>query len=326
MGDVEAYSVSSFWPKQEFDFSENGFLEFDVNINMGHTGRSWFEIMLCPRTELKVGAAIDWLPISETYPKDRIVFEFNQVFRTIRVGTGAVSPNGWLIQEKQWWSWDFQYPNDPALNDHRIRRKMRMQFDKTNSNITWEIEREDGTMDEMHVQVDLPFQRGLVLFKTHAYTPKKDGNIDTYTFHWDNIRFTGPVIGKYQIFEADNVVYLQANGNRPIGDTETVTITIPPGTKTSSPIVLFGQVESPIRGQVLLSINGGNSITINPYDYETDGCWSHGWKSFRHEVDTSHILEGSNTFQWTVGPRPSCVVDWLWDGFSVKFLQLQIDE
>jgi len=57
-----------------------------------------------------------------------------------------------------------------------------------------------------------------VLFKTHAYTPEKDGNTDQYTFHWDNIRFDVPVVGRYQAFEAQDVVYLQANGDRPIGE------------------------------------------------------------------------------------------------------------
>ena len=48
----------------------------------------------------------------------------------------------------------------------------------------------------------LPFTRGLVLFKTHAYNPTKDGNHDVYTFHWDNIRFDGPVGGRYEVAEA----------------------------------------------------------------------------------------------------------------------------
>ena len=66
----------------------------------------------------------------------------------------------------------------------------------------------------------LPFSQGLVVFKTHAYTPEKDGNVNAYTFHWDNIRFTGPVIGRYESFEANDVVYLQDNGDREIGEQE----------------------------------------------------------------------------------------------------------
>jgi hypothetical protein len=54
MGDVEGYSVTAFWPRQEFDFSYGGVLEFDVNINDNHP-RSWFEVMIVPRAELKTG-------------------------------------------------------------------------------------------------------------------------------------------------------------------------------------------------------------------------------------------------------------------------------
>ena len=36
MGEVEGYSVTSFWPRQEFDFANGGVLAFDVNVNDDH--------------------------------------------------------------------------------------------------------------------------------------------------------------------------------------------------------------------------------------------------------------------------------------------------
>lgn len=324
MGQVEGYSVTSFWPRQEFDFSQGGTLEFDVNINDSHP-RSWFEILIMPRSQLKVGAAKEIFPIDETYPKDRIVFDFGSAAsldkRRIEVGTGALDPNGIVVSEKESQSWRPRYPDDPALFDRRIRRTMRITL--LQKQIIWAIEKEDGAFDEYKISVPggLPFTRGLVLFKTHAYTPEKDGNMNNYTFHWDNIRFSGPTLGRYESYEANDVVYLQANGDRDIGETESVSIDLP---KIGPNPILFGQVHHPMQGQVLLSINGRPNIIVNPYDYDPGSCASSGWKSFQLELAPEWLVEGSNTFTWTIGPRPSCA-DYLWDGFSIKGLEVQFD-
>ena len=61
VGHVSGYSITSFWPKQEFDFSDGGILEFDVNINGSHP-RTWFEVLIAPRDELKINSARSFLP------------------------------------------------------------------------------------------------------------------------------------------------------------------------------------------------------------------------------------------------------------------------
>jgi len=327
MGEVEAYSLATFWPRQEFDFSEGGILEFDININSGHFERSWWEVLIAPRDQMKVAAGPVESAIDETYPNDRIVFDFQRQVRRIKVGTGALAPEGWIANEREWLEYDWAYwydlhPGDAALDDRRIRRKMRIQFEP--ERITWGIETEDGSFDKFSVDIPggLPFDRGLVFFKTHAYTPFKDGNYDTYTFHWDNIRFDGPVVGRYRAFAADDVVYLQANGNRPIGETETVQIDLP---RVGGNPVLFGQVHQPMKGQVLLSINGGPNLEVAPYQYDRDDCISDDWKSFRLELDPAWLVEGSNDLRWTIGPRPDCANGMYdWDGYSIKFLQIQM--
>lgn len=321
MGDVEAYSVTAFWPRQEFDFSEGGTLEFDVNINDDHH-RTWFEVMITPRAELKVGAAHESLPIDETYPKDRIILEYMNNKRYIQVGTGAIDPEGMLVEESEWDFWSGFYPNDPANYDRRIRRTMRITFEQ--DQLIWSIEKEDGTFDDFSVAVPggLPFSRGLVVFKTHAYTPTKDGNTDMYTFHWDNIRFTGPVVNRYESFETNDVVYLQANGDREVGEHESMTIELP---YVGANPILFGQVHNPMQGQVLLSVNGRPDIVVNPYDYNPGVCSSAGWKSFQLPLDPAWLVEGSNTFTWTIGPRPDCADEWQWIGFSIMGLEVQFD-
>lgn len=329
MGEVGPYSVSAFWPRQEFDFSANGTLLFDVNVNEGHSQRHWWEIMIVPREQLKVGAGPVDSAIDETYPIDRIVLDFRNLVRRIKVGSGTVAPNGWLVNEREFGRYDWAYwgdlhPDDPALTDRRIRRKMRIFL--RNDRIYWHIKKNDGKWDTYSVGIPggLPFKKGLVVFKTHAYTPYKQNNFDTYTFHWDNILFDGPTVGKYSAYYSDDPVYLQRNGDRRIGDSQTVSINLQ---EIGDNPVLFGQLNSPKRGQVLLSVNGQPTITVNPYQYDHGDCFSRDWKSFRLPVNPDWLVPGINTFKWTVGERPSCDYGpYDWDGFSVKFLQVQIDE
>ncbi len=332
MGEVSPYSISSFWPRQEFDFADGGVLEFDVNMNLGHENRSWWEIMIVPREQLRVASGPVDSAIDETYPADRIVLDFRRQVRRIKVGTGETAPNGWLADERQFAQWDWAYwstlhPDDPALHDRRIRRTMRVELG--DDSIRWGIETADGSFDDWEVDVPggLPFDRGLVLFKTHAYTPLKDGNTDTYTFHWDDVRFDGPVVGRYDAHPASGPVYLQRNGDRPIGNSETVTIDVPAESLQAAP-VLFGQVHAHQHGQVLVSINGGPDLAVDPHEFDPGGCplgeWN-DWRSFRMELDPDWLQAGENTFTWTVGPRSGCPTAG-WDGFSVKFLQIQTDD
>ncbi|MEM6702060.1 MAG: hypothetical protein AAF690_05110 [Acidobacteriota bacterium] len=329
LGEVDPYSLSSFWPRQEFDFSSGGTLEFDVNINLGHDNRSWWEVLITPRDQLKAAAGPVDAAIDEKYPVDRIVFDFERLIRRIKVGNRALAPDGWITNERQflqydWAYWNALHPDDPALEDRRVRRTMRIRLQK--NRINWGIEMANGSFDEWSVDVPggLPFTRGVVQFKTHAYTPLSTaGNTDTYTFHWDNIRFDGPVRGRYDAFEASDVVYLQRNGDREIGETETVTVELP---RLGGNPVLFGQLHQPKRGQVLVSVNGGPDQQVHPYDYDFDSCYSNDWKSFRLELEPSQLRQGRNTLRWKIGPRPNCDFGpYIWDGFSVKFLQVQMD-
>jgi len=206
---------------------------------------------------------------------------------------------------------------------------MRIQL-SPDGRIRWSILRADGVPDHYEVEVPggLPFTRGVVLFKTHAYTPEKDENFDLYTYHWDNMRFSGPIVGRYDAFETAELVYLEANGNRAIGDTETATIEIP---AIGQRPVLFGQVHGSMIGQVLVSINGSSDLIVEPHQYVVDegvpaDCGSDGWATFSMEVPPELLQPGTNQFTWTVGERPDCAADfWWWDGFSIKSLEVQFD-
>lgn len=325
MGDISAYSVAAFWPRQSFYFGGGGgVLEFDVNINGDHP-RNWFEIMITPREQLKVGAAMDYFPISETYPEDRIVLLFGEghgdAQRKVAVGSGALAPGGWSVYETDWRRWHETYPQDPANTDRRIRRKHRVWL--TPTVINWQIEKEDGSFDDYYVPLPagLPFTEGLVVFKTHAYTPEKESNFQRYTFHWDNIRFSGPVVGKYNVFESSELIHLEANGDRTVGESQSTQISLP---YVGDSPVLFGQVHSPVRGEVLLRVNGGDPITVNPAHYSNDDCSSEHYSSFRVPLAPSELQEGANSFEWIIGER-SCGGSYPWVGFSVKGLEVQME-
>lgn len=332
MGQVDPYSNSLFWPRQEFDFSNGGTLEFDVNINEGHTIRSWWEVLIAPRDQIRFSAAPLQSAVDETYPRDRIVLDFRGDVRQIRVGKDAIAPEGWIVEDRQFGQYDYLdwrdlYPDDPALVDRRIRRTMRIRLE--GDTIVWGIKNEDGVFDEFSVAVPggLPFTRGIVQFKTHAYTPYKLGNQSFYTFHWDNIRFSGPVRQPYTAYHADDVVYLQRDGDRPVGDEATVTINLPESVGASP--VLLGQINGALNGQPLLSINGGPDRVVGLDDYPVDNCVSGQWRdwgSFRVPLEPGELRAGDNTLRWKVGPRPACAAgkSW-WDGYSVKFLHVQAD-
>lgn len=319
MGDVEGYSVSAFWPRQEFDFSAGGVLEFDVNLTSA--ARSWWEVVIVPREQLRVGAARVWLPIDETYPSERILLDFSGGKRRLEVGTGGIDPEGWIGSASDWASWADLHPNDPGVSDRRVRRRMRLEI--SDQYLVWSIAQADGTLDSLTLDLPsgLPFDRGLVVFKTHAYTPRKDGNLDSYTFHWDNIRFSGPVVGRYESFETEELIYLQANGSRAIGDRREARIDLP---RVGSSPVLFGQVHSPMDGQVRLRVNGGPVRTIDALAGTGNPCHASGWTSFRVPLEPADLVVGENTFEWIIGPRSPCVPDWVWDGFSIKGLEVQL--
>lgn len=320
LGDVSGYSVSAFWPRQEFEFANGGQIEFEVNLEPH--GRQWWEVMIIPAEQLKVGAADEVWPIDEVYADDRIVFEFRDSQRRVHLGNGP-GRAGRIDNHEEFTSYADRNPGDPANTDRRIRRKNILAIDEAGSQLVWSIEKSDGSFDTrtFDLGAELPLTRGLVVFTTHAYTPKKVGNHDLYTFHWDNIGFTGPIVGEYQSFEASQAITLESNGNHPVGDSATQTIEVP---QVPTNARLTGQVHYPLVGQVQLSINGAPPMSIDPLRYTTGNCSATGWNSFVVDLEPSLLRGGTNTFEWIVGPRPGCAGDFPWDGFSIKSLEVQV--
>jgi hypothetical protein len=325
MGDVEGYSSTAFWPRQEFDFAAGGVVEWSVNLSAPHA-RSWWEIQIMPRQQLQAAAVNHTLGADETYPAQRIVLTFtDDSTRVVQVGSGEPPPGGVLIEQDKWPGWAMSHEGDPALVDRRIRRHMRLELQR--DRLAWGIEQADGAFDWLQADIPggLPFTRGLVLFTTHAYTPTKDGNTELYTFHWGDIRFSGPTLPMYDVYGSPEVVTLSSAAGGSVGATASQVLTLP---RVERNPVLFGQVHSGMQGQVLVRINDGPQLEITPHSQsaKNSSCYFGTWRSFRVPLDARQLRVGDNVVQWTVGPRPACASgQWWWDGFNVKGLQIQLD-
>lgn len=326
MGDISGYSVASFWPRQEFNFANGGVLEFDTNINNDHP-RSWWEVMIVPKEKARVAAAIDWLPIDEEYSANSIVLRFNPESQREVILTGSDDGTDTTLVKSSSCKWDQPWcvGEDPALNDRRVRRTHRVEIQ--GDKIVWSIEKEDGSMHPFEVLIPqgIDIDQGLVIFKQHAYTPEKDGNTQRYTTHWDNIRFSGPVLPAYEVNEASDVVKLHANGDVPIGTKQTVTVNIP---EVKDNAWLFAQIESPVKGQVELSINGQSFIEIFPEFSDESVCQANGWHTLNQKIDSSMLIQGENTLTWRVGSADSSCdyPSWTNDGYAAKSIQVRFND
>ena len=351
------YSIASFWPRQEFDFSGGGVLEFDTDLADSRDGGSWWEVALMPRQEFVASPAIWWRPWDgDRYPKDRIVLAVRPGgsgqgwARLMTVGKGAIEPSGVTAEAGDWTTWNNLHPGDPALTDPRIRRKHRIEI--SNSQILWKTQTADGGWDTLTMPLPsgLPMTRALVNFKTHTLGGgNPDGNPNwtpdnaNHTVHWDTIRFTGPVLAPYVAYEASPpVLDLEATRNPtsyiPIsqGTTDTQTVTLP---AIGANPILAGQTHAGAPGHILLSVNGGPKRTVLPMMYPAQSdeayggnqsdpsyCFFNGWRQFRIPLNASELRTGDNTLTWEVGPPTTCTNQQWWpNGFGVKATEIQFD-
>ncbi len=320
MGDVAGYSIATFWPKQEFNFSDGGVLEFDTDLLSGYKSHAR-EIVIVPRGQENYFTAVEWAPITETYPPNSIVLSFSEQKRHLRVHSRE---DGQLYNDGDWKVWGREYPDDPAFEDPGILRTMRIIF--KDRSIDWCIINPGGDCDTytFELDTDLPFSKGLVLFNTLASEPEKSGNTEHYTYQWDNIRFSGSEEPVIRSIVAPELVYMEDNGNRALGDSAAVTMQID---KVGSHPALVGQVHNGKFGQVVVKVNGSDPIEVTPHGPypPDDDCAFKGWRTFFVPIDQSLLSEGENTLEWIIG-EPECEESSVWDGYSIKSLQIQFSE
>ena len=171
MGDVDGYSIVWFSPDQTF--TDQTVISWDVNAtNLGH--RQWWEVAIVPVGSPDL-SCLSWipcdLPTGGGYPSGAVVVSNRD--RTPRIWS-----NGSELSPE--WR-NFCQIDPEACNSKALRRP-------------WSVtDNRDGTItvrfrDETWTKAgSFPDGEWKVVFKDHNYTPTKDGPVQGFTWHWDNI-------------------------------------------------------------------------------------------------------------------------------------------
>jgi hypothetical protein len=195
------YTVLDFTPRQPFDWQgRTGVIEFEVGAY--GWARNWWDIYISPPDENLLDVQHnDEGGSGELYPKRAVLFSFLNSKPEVRL----IDNYETVYHFKHWQQYCSAVEDDPACADTAKRKQFRISLSATNWK--WEIQKPDGTWFTLQGTFPQPvsFSRGLLHFEHHAYNPVKDGvPVLSRTFHWDNIRFDGPMIPPRQAFEAAN--------------------------------------------------------------------------------------------------------------------------
>jgi len=194
------YAVTAFMPRQVFDWTgRTG--TFQVDSNVFSFGRSWWDLYIVPADEM-------WVNIQQRnqgginmMPKRAVLFSFGANRPMVEV----IDNHQIVERHTHWQMFQDAFPNDPAVNDPRIRRTFRFRINQTS--YFYEVQKADGSFWVIQGNFDKPltFSRGLTKIEHHAYNPTKDGiNANPWsqwTYHWDNLKFDGPVIPAHTAIE-----------------------------------------------------------------------------------------------------------------------------
>ncbi len=184
IGDTSGYSIGAFTPTETF----SGVREVRWDVNLTDLGfRQFTEVKIIPADEFD----FQQLPCAKDLPCNTpevgevgavAVSFFNHKLH-IHDGTSLTKGRD---------EWYDLYPADPALSSIKIRRTQIFR-DNGDGTLTFGVEREDGSFEELTVTGSFPSGPVRVVFADHNYTPLKavrDGNVEgpmTFTWHWDDI-------------------------------------------------------------------------------------------------------------------------------------------
>ena len=178
MGNVDGYSIVAFSPARRFaDASQ---VCWKVNLT-DFGARSWTEVLILPEEAFQAnGGSMAYVdpdfetvagpPAAFAFPDGAVAFDFFS--HAIQIWTGR-EPGVWDQFETF------------TTDDHAYRYEHCL-VDNGDGTITATQER-DGGDRVVTVPGSFP-DDARVLFKSHAYTPGKDGTAPSATWHWDDIR------------------------------------------------------------------------------------------------------------------------------------------
>ncbi len=186
LGDIDAYSILSFSPKQVFSTVSR--VCWDQNVTWSTLrGRQWTELVVRPAAEL---------------PGDGRMSHTNATFRSVDDTALAHGPTtvGVMLQGpagagafyggvERWYD-DFYFQDTEGLNSKAIRRQ-HCVTDNKDGTLTLSIDQGAAGTYSRSFAGSFP-RNARVIFEDHKYTPNKRDDASappttSYTWHWDNI-------------------------------------------------------------------------------------------------------------------------------------------
>jgi hypothetical protein len=181
IGDTSGYSIGAFTPNQTF----TGVREVRWDVNITDLGlRQFTEVKVIPSNRFNfqdLPCAID-LPCSTSDVGDLGAVAASFFNHVMHIHNGSS-----LIKDDV--NWFRSSPNDPALSSVVIRRTQIFR-DNGDGTLTFGVEREDGSFEELTVPGSFPEGPVRVVFADHNYTPTK-ADPSSFTWHWDDIEILG---------------------------------------------------------------------------------------------------------------------------------------
>ncbi|MGH2353907.1 MAG: hypothetical protein ACRDJN_20060, partial [Chloroflexota bacterium] len=324
------YGVVSLMPRQPFDWAgRTGTLEVETNVY--GFGREWWDVYILPEDEMLLEIVTnDEGGTGERFPERAVRFSFRDGKPSV-----ALIDNYDIVHEfTHWQRFQDAFPSDPAVGDPRVRRTFRMQLSE--SGWGFAVEKQDGTFWSFTGQFPqrLTFSRGQARVEHHAYNPTKDGIQGTpwsqYTYHWDNLRFDGPVLPARPAFEPGPHFVDLFRAPDPSYVSPAVVIDVPVAAEAIREPVLVGHLASNLNRDEVdfrntshwrqVRVNGGAWQDIPLVKNAPSGV-DRSWSTFR--VPVSGVVPGANRIEFRYPVRPPQAT-WHRDGFRVKDLEIQL--
>lgn len=179
---ADDYGLAALTPSAMADFSQGeAVIRFDVS-SLSVSQRDWFGVVIQPWDDQLPLPIVDWLPDLNGFGRSAIHLDFGGgvicpvVYRDFAAAEGADK----FSSGCRWWeSWE------SALTPSAQTRTT-IQITLSRTRVRVEVPSIGLVWADMTIE-DLGWDKGVVSFLHHSYTPFKDGNGGPNTWHWDNV-------------------------------------------------------------------------------------------------------------------------------------------
>jgi hypothetical protein len=321
------YGVVSLMARQPFDWAgRTG--TFEIDVNPYAFGREWWDVYFVPEDDMLLEIVMrDEGGTGEQLPRRGVKFSF----RDGNPAVAVINNYGIVSDQGTWQKFQDEFPTDPALTDPRIRRTFRFQLSQTGWGFA--VQKADGSMWEFSGTFPQPlsFTRALARIEHHAYNPTKDGIFGApwsqFTYHWDNVRFDGPVVASTPAYEPGPHFVDLMRSPDPNFVSPPVRINVPSSQTQNA--LLTGHIASMLNFDGVdpqnashwrqFRLNGGPWQDILLVKNASAG--ERSWSTFRNPL--TGVVQGENRIEFRYPTRPAQAT-WHWNGYRVKDLEIQL--